>query len=94
MSFVLDTNVISALRVRGRHPAVEAWAASVPLAEQYVAASTIAEIERVRVDADAIERLGRWSARYFGDTSPGAATARFETAIDRLWETATGHPDA
>ncbi|PKI92068.1 hypothetical protein CW368_04290 [Actinomycetales bacterium SN12] len=54
----------------------------------------VAEIERVRVDVEAIERLGRWSARYFGDTSPGAATARFEAAVDRLWDAAAGHPDA
>ena len=48
----------------------------------------------VRVDGEAIDRLSRWSARYFGDTSPGAATARFEAAIDRLWESATGRPEA
>lgn len=46
MRYVLDTNVVSALRVRGRHPAVEVWAASVPVADQYVTALTIAEIER------------------------------------------------
>ncbi|MFS2240913.1 hypothetical protein [Microbacterium sp. OR16] len=54
----------------------------------------VAEIDRVRVDSAAIERLGRWATRYFGDTSPGAATARFEAAIERLWEAAAGHPDA
>ncbi|MEV7631331.1 hypothetical protein AB0N64_02860 [Microbacterium sp. NPDC089318] len=53
-----------------------------------------AEVERVLVDADAGDRLSRWSARYFGDTSPGAATARFEAAIERLWNEATGHPAA
>jgi toxin FitB len=42
----LDTNVVSALRVRGRNPPVEAWAASVPLTEQFVTVTTIAEIER------------------------------------------------
>lgn len=46
MKYVLDTNVVSALRVRGRNPQVEAWAASVPLADQFVAAPTVAEIER------------------------------------------------
>lgn len=46
MKFLLDTNVVSALRVRGRNPAVEAWAASVPLVDQFVAATTVAEIER------------------------------------------------
>ncbi|HQY99041.1 MAG TPA: type II toxin-antitoxin system VapC family toxin [Propionicimonas sp.] len=46
MSFVLDANVVSALRVRGREPLVAAWAASVPVADQFVTAMTIAELER------------------------------------------------
>lgn len=46
MRFLLDTNVVSALRVRGRNPAVEAWAAAIPVADQFVSALTIAEIER------------------------------------------------
>ena len=45
------------------------------------------EIERVRVDDEATARLRRWSTRYFGDTAPGAATARFEAAIERLMDT-------
>ena len=44
--YVLDTNVVSALRVRGRNPGVEAWASSVPVVDQFVTATTIAEIER------------------------------------------------
>ncbi len=46
MRFLLDTNVLSALRVRGRHPSVETWAARVPVADLFVSALTIAEIER------------------------------------------------
>lgn len=46
MRYLLDTNVISGLRVRGRNPAVEAWAASIELENLYVSAPTIAEIER------------------------------------------------
>ena len=46
MRYLLDTNVVSALRVRGRNPSVEGWAASVPLADQFIAATTVAEIER------------------------------------------------
>lgn len=46
MKYVVDTNVVSALRVRGRNPEVEAWSASVPLVDQFVTALTIAEIER------------------------------------------------
>lgn len=43
---MLDTNVVSALRVRGRNPTVEAWASSVALADQFITATTVAEIER------------------------------------------------
>ncbi|MEB3051064.1 type II toxin-antitoxin system VapC family toxin [Mycolicibacter sp. MYC123] len=46
MRYVLDTNVVSALRVRGRNPSVESWAASVPVGDQFVSAISIAEIER------------------------------------------------
>jgi len=46
VTYVLDTNVVSALRVRGRNPNVERWASSIPLADQCVAAVSIAEIER------------------------------------------------
>jgi toxin FitB len=44
--YVLDTNVVSALRLRGRNRLLEAWAASIPVADQFVTATTIAEIER------------------------------------------------
>lgn len=64
------------------------------LTAEEAAGDGAAAIERVRVDAEAIDRLSRWSARYFGDTTPGAATARFEAAIDRLWEAAAGRPEA
>ena len=46
MRDLLDTNVVSALRVRGREPQVQAWAAAIPVADQFVAALTVAEIER------------------------------------------------
>lgn len=68
MRYLLDTNVVSALRVRGRNPVVESWAASVPLSDQFVAATTIAEIERGVV---ALERLdaaqGAVLRRWFDD---------------------------
>lgn len=65
MRYLLDTNVVSALRVRGRHPRVEAWAALIPVGDQYVAATTIAEIERgviskERTDAAQGAILRRW----------------------------------
>jgi predicted nucleic acid-binding protein len=44
--FVLDTNVVSALRLPGRNQAVERWAASVRIADQFVTAPTVAELER------------------------------------------------
>jgi toxin FitB len=63
--YVLDTNVVSALRVRGRNPVVETWAASIPVSNQFVTATTIAEIERgvvgrERSDPAQGEYLRRW----------------------------------
>ncbi|WGI36181.1 PIN domain-containing protein (plasmid) [Mycolicibacterium aubagnense] len=65
MTYVLDTNVVSALRVPGRNPAVQAWADSVPASEQFVAATTLAEIERgvitkERTDPPQGVHLRRW----------------------------------
>lgn len=65
MRYVLDTNVVSALRVRGRNPSVEAWAATIPVADQFVTATTVAEIERgvvakERSDPPQGEILRRW----------------------------------
>ncbi|HEU0189658.1 MAG TPA: type II toxin-antitoxin system VapC family toxin [Mycobacterium sp.] len=62
---MLDTNVVSALRVPGRNPAVQAWADSVPVSDQFVAATTLAEIERgviakERTDPSQGEHLRRW----------------------------------
>jgi predicted nucleic acid-binding protein len=44
--YLLDTNVVSALRVRGREQQVQAWAAAIPVADLFVTALSIAEIER------------------------------------------------
>ena len=65
MKYLLDTNVVSALRVRGRNPSVEAWAGSVPVGDLFVSAFTIAEIERgviakERTDAGQGAVLRRW----------------------------------
>ena len=49
----------------------------------------VARVDEVTHDAEALERLGFWVERYFGDTTPGATTARFHAAIDHLmaeWE--------
>ncbi|KXP01529.1 type II toxin-antitoxin system VapC family toxin [Tsukamurella pseudospumae] len=67
MKYVLDTNVVSALRVRGRNPAVERWISGIEVADQYLAATTIAEIERgvkskEREDPDQGAVLREWFA--------------------------------
>ncbi|MDR6865478.1 hypothetical protein J2Y69_000060 [Microbacterium resistens] len=49
----------------------------------------IAEADRVHDDVEAIERLTKWVRHYFGETTPGVATAAFHAAIARLmddWE--------
>ena len=48
-----------------------------------------ARVDEVAHDAAALERLGYWVERYFGDTTPGVTTARFHAAVDALmaeWE--------
>lgn len=65
MKYLLDTNVVSALRVRGRNRPVEVWAASVPVGDQFVSAFTIAEIKRgviakERSDVEQGAVLRRW----------------------------------
>jgi predicted nucleic acid-binding protein len=63
--YLLDTNVVSALRVRGRNPAVEAWAAAIPHQVLFVASLSIAEIElgiavKERTDRAQGAVLRRW----------------------------------
>lgn len=65
MRYVLDTNVVSALRVPGRNPAVAAWSSSIAASDQFVTALTIAEVERgvvakERVDGPQGAVLRRW----------------------------------
>ncbi|WP_404433565.1 CDP-glycerol glycerophosphotransferase family protein [Microbacterium lacus] len=51
--------------------------------------NVVAETERVLADGETIARLQHWSEHYFGDTAPGAATARFHDAVGDLmskWE--------
>ncbi len=53
------------------------------------ARDVIAEVDRVRDDDAALARLRRWVTHYFGDTSPGVATAKFHAALEHLmgeWE--------
>ncbi|MDR6907840.1 hypothetical protein J2X63_003548 [Agromyces sp. 3263] len=53
------------------------------------AAAMVARVDEVAHDADALERLGVWVQRYFGDTTPGVTTERFHAAVEHLmqeWE--------
>ncbi len=47
-------------------------------------ADVVAAVDRALDNPDARERLGYWAQRHFGDTTPGAATARFHAAVDTL----------
>ena len=48
-------------------------------------------VDRVRDDPEARRRLEHWVRRYFGDTTPGAATERFEAAVRKLVELRDEH---
>ncbi len=53
------------------------------------AGAVAAEADRVLHDDEAVARLGHWVRHHFGDTTPGAATAKLHAAIERLladWE--------
>ncbi|MCW4386558.1 CDP-glycerol glycerophosphotransferase family protein [Salinibacterium sp. SYSU T00001] len=53
------------------------------------AADVVTHVERVSEDEAALETLRYWVRRHFGDTTPGAATARFHAAVEQLmgeWE--------
>jgi len=49
------------------------------------AAQVVPAIDRVLTSTEAHEKLTLWVTRYFGDTTPGAATARFHAAVDTLY---------
>ncbi len=44
------------------------------------------EVDRVLSDPDAVARLQGWVRHYFGDTTPGAASQRFEEALATLMQ--------
>ncbi|MFZ8756678.1 CDP-glycerol glycerophosphotransferase family protein [Microbacterium sp. HMH0099] len=48
------------------------------------AASIVRHADRVLGDPDSVARLQHWVRHYFGDTTPGAATARFHAAVGEL----------
>lgn len=91
MTYLLDTNVVSALRVPGRNPAVAAWADSVEVSEQFIAATTLAEIERgvivkERTDPIQAQHLRRW---FDGKVLPvfASRTLAFDFAAARILAT-------
>ncbi len=50
------------------------------------AAGIVGHVDRLLHDPDAVGRLAEWVERYFGDTTPGAATARFHSAVSTLMD--------
>lgn len=48
------------------------------------ASSVVEHVQRVQNDSEALGRLNRWVDYHFGDTTPGAATARFHAAVETL----------
>jgi len=44
----------------------------------------LARIDAAATDADELAKLQHWVQRYFGDTTPGVATARLHDAVERL----------
>lgn len=73
--FLLDTDVLSALRKRQRHPRLMAWIAAQRDADLFLSAITIAEIERgiaqtSKTNPKFSEELSRWLDRvldHYGD---------------------------
>ncbi|MGL3199971.1 MULTISPECIES: CDP-glycerol glycerophosphotransferase family protein [Curtobacterium] len=61
------------------------------------AADVVTRIDAAANDADELARLRHWVERYFGDTTPGVATARFHAAVEQLlerWRTVAAERDA
>ncbi|WP_144710784.1 CDP-glycerol glycerophosphotransferase family protein [Curtobacterium pusillum] len=44
----------------------------------------VARVDAAAHDAAELEKLQHWVTRYFGDTTPGVATARLHDAVERL----------
>lgn len=91
MRYLLDTNVVSALRVRGREPEVQAWAAAIPVADQFVTALTVAEIERgvvakERTDSPQGAVLRQWLEEHVLPAFAGRVLA-FDLAAARILAT-------
>ena len=93
--FLLDTNVLSALRRQGRHPEVARWLDAQRISDLYVSVVTIGEIERGIVlqqtrnpsfAGDLAHWLDRVISRY------GDRILPVDTATARRWGQLSGEP--
>ncbi|HLT67227.1 MAG TPA: type II toxin-antitoxin system VapC family toxin [Microbacterium sp.] len=86
--YVLDTNVVSALRVIGRNPRVEAWAARIPVSQLFLSAVTVFELERGIVRKQQTDpEAGRVLRSWFDDRVMPAFDGRvlpFDVAAARI----------
>jgi hypothetical protein len=48
------------------------------------AGDVVARVDAAATDAEELAKLRRWVQHYFGDTTPGVATARLHAAVDQL----------
>jgi toxin FitB len=95
MTFLLDTNVISAIRRANREPAVQGWFASIDADDLRLSVLTVGEIckgaERLRRrDARGAGSLDRWLAEVVSGFGPRVVDIDFEIA--QRWG-ALGVPD-
>ncbi len=97
--YLLDTNVVSALRRADKNPAVDAWNKSVLLSDVYLSVASVAEIERGIVSQrrknppHAIE-LENWLGSVIGDF--GERILPVTLSVARHWGSlsgALGHND-
>jgi len=73
--FIVDTNVVSELRRPARaNPGVAAWAAAVPIADIYLSAITVLELE---LGVLLMERRDAAQGRVLRDWLDGRVTPRF-----------------
>lgn len=100
MSFILDTNVISAVRRSERAPRVAAWLARQRETDLFISVITLGEIERgIRLQEPRDERFARDLRRWLDRTVMLFQDRLLEfTAADALaWGTLSarmGHPGA
>ena len=92
--FLLDTDVLSALRSRDRNPVAARWLEAQRTADLYLSTVTVAEIERGivrqrRRDPAFAQELARWLDRvlaWYGDH-----VLAFDVPTARRWGQLSGH---